>query len=299
MQEFFHVSVSSYDAAKDHFVVRPASLDHPKDHAVMFITQGRMEQADVFLGVKSCLIFWPEAVPVPEQISALHAVVRCDNPHTEFCRFFRDRRITHLPPKEDVRFEGGAWIAQSAVIGAGAQILPGAYVGGECTLGDNVYIGAGAKLMGRVTVGNNVVIRENAVIGADGLTTDREADGSAVTMPQFGGVVIEDGVQIGANTVVARGAIDDTRICRGAKIDNCCFISHNVCVDEDTFIVGETILFGSSSVGKRCLISGSCTVANAVHIGDDSLLGMGATALKDVPSGVVAFGSPVNTVRKK
>lgn len=299
MQEFFRINVKPYVSDKDHFVVRPASLDRPRDHAVMFILESRMEQSSAFLQVKDCLIFWPETEPVPEQINALHAVVRCANPHTEFCRFFRDNNITCLPEKEAVLFREGAWIAQGAVLGSDVCIMPGAYIGGECVIGDHVYIGAGVKLMGRVTIGSNVVIRENTVVGADGLTTDRETDGRAVTMPQFGGVVIEDDVQIGANTVIARGAIDDTYICRGVKIDNSCFISHNVFVDEDTFIVGETILFGSSSVGKRCLISGSCTIANAVHIGDDSLLGMGATALRDVPPEVVAFGSPISTIKKK
>ena len=118
-------------------------------------------------------------------------------------------------------------------------------------------------------------------------------------MPQFGRVILEDNVQIGANTVIARGAIDDTKICKGAKIDNSCFISHNTTVGEDTFIVGETIMFGSSSVGKRCLVSGNSVLANFVNIGDDCILGMGSVALKSIPDKKIAFGSPVKTIKDK
>lgn len=122
--------------------------------------------------------------------------------------------------------------------------MPGAYIGGEVIMGEKCYIGCGAKLVGKVEIGNNVVIRENTVIGADGLSTDRDMNGQAITMPQFGGVRIEDNVKMGANVVIARGAIDDTVLKRGCKIDNSTFISHNVEVGQDTFIVGEIIMFG-------------------------------------------------------
>lgn len=186
----------------------------------------------------------------------------------------------------------GAWIAEDAKIGAGAAIFPGAYISGECRIGNHVFIGSGVKLMGEIEIGDNVVIRENTVIGADGLTTDRDADGRAVTMPQFGKVVLENDVQIGANVTIARGAIDETRICRGAKIDSGAFISHNVWIDEDSFVVGETIMFGSSSVGKRCLVSGNSTIMNTVRIGDESIVGAGAVVTKSVPQKTVVKGNP-------
>lgn len=186
----------------------------------------------------------------------------------------------------------GAWIAEDVQIGTETEIFPGAYISGECRIGNHVYIGSGVKLMGEVEIGDNVVIRENTVIGADGLTTDRDADGRAITMPQFGKVVIEDNVQIGANVTIARGAIDETRICRGAKIDSGVFISHNVRIDEDSFVVGETIMFGSSSVGKRCLISGNATIMNMVHIGDESVVGAGAVVTKSVQEKTIVKGNP-------
>lgn len=299
MREFFRVNANKYVSGKKFDVVRPASLGNPKDNAVMFIMESHLGEVDSFRKCKNCLVFWPNNIDIPKELEDQHAFVNVENPHTEYCSFFQDNGITYLPQKEEFRFENGAWISPKATIDDNVIIMPGAYIGGECVIGAGSYIGVGVKLVGEVRIGKNVVIRENTVIGADGLSTDRDVNGKAITMPQFGGVFIEDDVQIGANSVIARGAIDDTRICRGSKIDSCCFISHNVVIGEDTFIVGETIMFGSSSVGKRTLISGNCTIANAVHIGDDSILGMSATVLKCLPNNVIAFGSPIDKIKER
>lgn len=292
LREYFRVNVSKYTDRKNFDVVRPASLNNPKDNAVMFITKNNMEQVYIFKQVCNCLIFWPSSYIIPDELEVKHAIVSCERPHTEYCRFFKNNNITYLPKKEPMQYIEGAWIAKGAQIGKETVIFPGAYIGGECRIGNHVFIGSGVKLMGEIEIGDNVVIRENTVIGADGLTTDRDTDGRAITMPQFGKVVLEDDVQIGANVTIARGAIDETRICSGAKIDCGAFISHNVRIEENTFVVGETIMFGSSSVGKRCLISGNSTIMNTVRIGDDSIVGAGAVVTRSVPEKTVIKGNP-------
>lgn len=292
MKRFFKINVGNYVVGKEFFVFRPASLQNPKNNAVMFIGDEYMAYKTVFLEVSECLIFWPDKVPVLPEIQARHAVVCCDDPHLRYCLFFSENDISYLPPKEKGRMVEGAFIADGAVIESDVTIMPFAYIGGEVRIGSGTYIGAGTKILGEVQIGNDVIIRENTVIGADGLSTDRDMNGHAATMPQFGGIIIEDKVQIGANTVVARGAIDNTIVHSGAKIDNQCFISHNVEVGRDTFVVGETIMFGSSSTGERAYISGNSTIRNGVHIGKDSLVGMGAVVTKRVEENSVVKGNP-------
>lgn len=298
-KDYFSINVSKYDATKDFFVTRPASINHPQNNSVMFIKEKYMEQSNIFASVEKCLVFWPDTVDVPEQYKVKNVFVLSPMPHIDFCRFFKENNIDNLPPTEEFDVIDGAFVCRGAKLGKNCRILPGAYISGGCVIGDNVYIGAGTKLVGEVYIGNHVVVRENSVIGADGLTTDRNTDNTALTMPQFGYVVIEDNVQIGSNTVIARGAIDATIIRKGAKIDSSTFISHNTDIGEDTFIVGETIMFGSSSVGKNCIISGNSTIANFVHIGDESILGMGAVATKSIPEYSVAIGCPAKVVRQK
>lgn len=299
MKKYFDVCCEKYVRDKTFSVYRPASLNHPKDNAVMFIMEKHISQANVFADIKECLIFWPEICEVSSELEKNHAVVRCESPHKEFARFYTNNHIVYLPQPETMDMVNGAYIARSARIGRDCRIFPGAYIGGEVEMGDRVYIGSGVKLTGEVKIGNNVVIRENTVIGADGLSTDRDESGKALTMPQFGGVVIEDGVQIGANTVIARGAIDNTILKCGCKIDNSTFISHNVQIGEDSFIVGETILFGSSRIGDRALVSGNSALSNYVVVGDDTTIGQSSLVTKSIPSGKIAFGSPAKVIRDK
>lgn len=293
MKDYFCVNVSKYAAAYNFEVKRPASLNKPKNNSVMFILASYInERADALRKVNECLIYWPDTVEVPSDISQNNLVIKCNNPHTEYCKFFRDNNIVNVQNKTDFDYVFGAFISKNAKIGKNVTIMPGAFIGDEVVIGDYSYIGSGAKIIGDVLIGKNVIIKENAVIGADGLTTDRDIDGSAITMPQFGSVIIEDNVQIGANTVIARGAIDETIVHKGAKIDNLCFISHNVKIGENTFVVGETIMFGSSSTGKNSMISGNSTIRNGIHVGEEALVGMGSVVTKNVPDKTVVKGNP-------
>ena len=291
-RKFFDINVNKYDREKSFAVYRPSSLNQPRSNSVMFVMEKYVGMSAVLDRVKDCLIFWPKEILVPLVIKERHAVILSDAPRKDYNRFFRDNKIEYYPKQEEFEFVQGAMICKGAVIGNDCTIMPGAYVGGEVTCGNNVYIGCGAKLVGHVEIGNNVVIRENTVIGADGLTTDRDEDGSALTMPQFGGVVIGAEVQIGANTVIGRGAIDDTVIGKGCKIDNCCFISHNVILEENVFIVGETLMMGSSKAGRRSYISGNVVVRNKVMIEEGAFVGMGAVVTKDVKRKTIVMGNP-------
>lgn len=291
--ELFKINVSKYDITKKFDIVTPSSLDNPKDNSVMFITLNFMHKMNNLKNIRNCLLYWPLEKEIPKWLDQENNVIICvDNPHLEFCKFFKDNNIMNLPKKEVIKNIGNACVAESAKIGDNCIIMPLSYIGGDVTIGSNVYIGVGTKVIGKVNIGDNVVIRENSVIGADGLTTDRDENGIAVTMPQFGGVIIEDDVQIGSNSIIARGAIDNTIIKKGCKIDNSVFISHNVVLGPNTFIVGESILFGSSRTGSNVLISGNSTIRNGVEIGDNTVVGMGSVVTKNVSSNKIILGNP-------
>ena len=189
-RKFFKVNVSKYVPDKSFDVYWPASLDHPKDNAVMFITEKFIDRASVFETVNECLIFWPTSQEIPDEIQKNNAVCVTEKTHTAFANFFKENNIANLPQPQECATVNGAIVVTGAVIGENCTIFPGAYIGADVTIGNNVYIGSGVKLLGVVHIGNNVVIRENTVIGADGLTTDRDEKGKAITLPQFGGVVM-------------------------------------------------------------------------------------------------------------
>ncbi len=293
MKKYFNVNVSRYSTEYHFDLWCASSLDNPKDNAVTFLTESHIDQWTVFCRCSSCLIFWPEQHEVPQELrSREHVIIKCKDPHLRYCQFFAENGIIYLPENSVVESVNGAFISPRAVIGRNTIVFPGAYVGDEVCIGQDCFIGSGVKLVGEVHIGDKVVIRENSVVGADGLSTDRDENGNPVHMPQFGGVRIGNAVVIGANTVIARGAIDDTIIEDYASIDNCSFISHNVHVGKRSFIVGETILFGSSVVGDDSFISGNSTVRNGIRIGSNTLVGMGSVVVKDVEAGAVIKGNP-------
>ena len=294
MNKLFCVNAAKYDDSKHFEVFWPASLDNPKDNAVMFVNDKNIHRLNRLNLLKNCIVFVPRGSSLPGYVKNYNVIIETDDPRTSYCLFFKDNEIRYLPKKEKCRSVDGALIAESATIGDGTVVMPFAYVGGEVSVGKNCYIGSGTKLMGRISIGDNVIIRENTVIGANGLSTDRDTKGKAATMPQFGSVIIENDVQVGANCVIARGAIDSTIIKRGSKIDNSTFISHNVTLGEDTFIVGETIMFGGSSTGERVFISGNSTIRNKVSIGDNAFIGMGSVVTKEVKAGEVVLGNPAH-----
>ena len=289
---YFCIDVSKYDNTKHYNVVRPASLSNPKDNAVMFVTEGFISHWEAVLTVKDCLVIWPEKIEVPDELAQRHVVVLSPEPRYGFAQFFYDNKVTYNTMPKPFAMVGGAYICEGAQIGNDTVVFPGAYIDGEVMIGDNCYIASGVRLVGRVRIGNNCIIRENTVIGSDGLTTRRNSAGKVITIPQFGGVTIEENVQIGANSVICKGAIDDTVIGSGSRIDNETFISHNVHMGRDTLVVGETLMMGSSSTGERVFISGDSVIRDGVHIGDDAFIGMGSVVVKDVSDGTVVKGNP-------
>lgn len=163
----------------------------------------------------------------------------------------------------------GATVAAEARIGEGTVIGPG------CVVGPQAEIGAGSLLHANVTVyagcriGRRAIIHAGAVIGADGFGFAREAGGEWTKIPQIGGVVIGDDVEIGANTTIDRGALDDTVIGDGVKLDNQIQIGHNVRIGDHTAMAGCVGIAGSARIGRRCTFGGGAIVLGHLQIADD------------------------------
>jgi UDP-3-O-[3-hydroxymyristoyl] glucosamine N-acyltransferase len=296
-RQFFCVNAKKYDSNKDYVVTAASSLNKPESNTVMFCTEEHMGKIGVLMSIENCIVFWPEKTEIPKNIRLRHVIIAAPDPRQAYAMFFLDNGITYYPEPSKYQMRNGAYIAEGAQIGENVVLFPGTYIDSQVVIGDGCYIGSGVKLLGNTRLGKNVIVRENAVIGADGLSTMRKPDGGPATIPQFGGVVLEDEVQIGANTVIARGSIDDTIIHHGAKIDNLCFISHNVQVGVNTFIVGETIMFGSSSTGVEAYISGNSSIREGVHVGEKSFVGMGSVVVESVPNGAIVMGNPARQYR--
>jgi len=203
---------------------------------------------------------------------------------------------------------GNVDIAARAIIGEQVTIGEGTTIGAACVIGDGVEIGAQCRIDANVTIysgtklGNRVVVQAGAVLGSEGFGYVRDdKTGRYEQFPQIGKLVIEDDVDIGANSTVDRGALDETRIRRGTKIDNLVHVGHNVQIGEDVVIAAQTGLSGSAVVENKVIIGGQVGIADHVRIEAGAILG----AQSGIPTkkvirgkGVVFWGTPARPIRE-
>jgi len=168
-------------------------------------------------------------------------------------------------------------IEDDAVIGEGVLVAAGAVIGPRCRIGDHSRVLANATLVQDVTIGKRCIIHPGAVIGADGFG-NAKTDGAWVKVPQIGGVIIGDDVEIGASTSVDRGAIDDTVIEDGVRLDNQIQIGHNVHIGAHTALAACAAVSGSVIIGRRCMFGGQVGLVGHISICDDAIIG-GATMI--------------------
>ena len=153
-------------------------------------------------------------------------------------------------------------------------------------------IDAGALKYGDTGIGGDCIVHACAVLGAEGFGFARQADGSYKKIPQTGNVVLEDCVEIGANTTVDRSTMGSTVIRKGTKLDNLIQIAHNVEVGQNTAIAAQTGVAGSSKIGAGCVIGGQVGIAGHLHIGDRTTIAAQSGVIADIAAGATVMGSP-------
>src|SRR5579864_335031 len=248
------------------------------------------------------------ALIVDEKFPALQKpTLRTRNPQYAYARAVE---LLHVLPKEKPGIHPTAVIDPSARIGAnasiGACVVIGADVeiGENCTLLPQVVIYRGVKIgknffahshvsiRENCEIGNNVVLHNGVVIGSDGFGFAKDDAGNWYKIPQVGRVVIEDDVEIQANSCVDRASLDETRIGRNAKIDNLVQVAHNCVIAENSMLCAQAGLAGSTEIGKNVILAGQVGVAGHCKIGDGVIATAQTGIPNDVPAGAVVSGYP-------
>ncbi|MBI5379971.1 MAG: UDP-3-O-(3-hydroxymyristoyl)glucosamine N-acyltransferase [Nitrospirae bacterium] len=266
--------------------------------------------ASALLETRASAVIIGKAVKLPERPPAggrgAPAFLRVENPYyaySQIARFFFSR--PHVP----------SGISEWAVIGRGVRmgrdvsvhpfvvVGEGAEIGDRVTLSVGVYVGEGSVigeesvLYPHVTVregvriGRRVIIHSGAVIGSDGFGYATQG-GKHHKIPQVGGVVIEDDVEIGAGVMIDRAALGQTRIGRGTKIDNLVQVAHNVVIGDDCLVVAQAGIAGSAQIGSQVTLAGQAGVAGHLRIGDRATVSGQAGVTKDVRPGETVSGFP-------
>ena len=279
-----------------------AGLDQAEPGQVTFLSNPRYTPKISSTGASA--IFVAEGVEVPR---ADLAILRANDPYLAFTR-----ALIAFHPAAD--FE--PYWDPTAVIDSSSRVPKAVFIDAHVAIGKNVKLGTRVRLHANVTIydnveigddteihsgvavrentiiGQRVIIHNNAVIGCDGFGFAKDEERRWLKIPQVGRVVIEDDVEIGAGTTIDKSSTDETRIKRGAKIDNLVQIGHSCAIGEDSLICAQVGLAGSSHVGNRVILAGQVGIAGHLKIGDDVVLTAKSATSHDIPDGKVISGIP-------
>ena len=185
-----------------------------------------------------------------------------------------------------------SYIGKNVTIGNNVKIYPNCFIGDNVSIGDNCIFFAGVKIYSETVIGNNCNFHSGCVVGSDGFGFAPTEEGTYNKIPQIGNVIIEDDVEIGANTTIDRATLGITLIRKGVKLDNHIQIAHNVEIGENTVIAAQTGIAGSTKIGSNCLIGGQVGIAGHLTIGNNVRVQAQSGIGKNIPDGEIIQGSP-------
>ena len=185
-----------------------------------------------------------------------------------------------------------SYVGKNVTIGKNVKIYPNCFIGDNVSIGDNCIFFAGVKIYSETVIGNNCNFHSGCIVGSDGFGFAPTEEGTYNKIPQIGNVIIEDDVEIGANTTIDRATLGITLIRKGVKLDNHIQIAHNVEIGENTVIAAQTGIAGSTKIGSNCLIGGQVGVAGHLTIGNNVRVQAQSGIGKNIPDGEIIQGSP-------
>lgn len=274
-------------------IIGPRSITDASKNHISFLSAKYKETASKLIAdVQASLVVVESSLYnsfAEETIGKIRpVVVLADSPKNTFVEclhhFFREESTNEIHPS--------VYIHPSVIIGKNVSVGPFTAIDKNVVIGDDCVIGANTHIQKGSIIGNRVNIRSNVTIGNWGFGFVKDESGTNINFPHYGNVVIEDDVQIGSSTCVDRGALSDTIIKKGAKIDNLVHVAHNVVIGENALVIACTMIGGSTTIGDNCWVAPAVILRNGIAIGENSTLGMGCLVTKDIPANVTVTGTP-------
>lgn len=283
-----------------------AKIEEGTPGALSFLANPKYEQ--YLYTTQSSIVIVAEDLKLQQPVGA--TLVRVENPYAGFAKLLEIYESTiarptgisdkaHIDPEAKVG--EGCYIGPFAVIEKGAEVGDGSLIYPHAYVGKGVKIGKGCTLHPRAVVyhdcrlGNGVVLHSGSVIGADGFGFAPQEDGTFGKIPQIGNVVLEDNVEIGANTCIDRATMGSTVIGKGTKLDNLIQVGHNVVIGSNTVAAAQTGFAGSGKIGSNCMFGGQTAVLGHITVGDGVKIGGMSGVAGDVADGAVLMGYPLQT----
>ncbi len=283
-------------------IIGAAGLDQAEPGQVTFLSNPRYTSLVATTGASAIYVGEEAEVSRPD-LAVLHAkdpylaftrALIAFHPRAEFESYWDSTVVidssTRIP--KEVFIDAHVAIGKNVRIGERVRIHPNVTIYDEVEIGDNAEIHSGVAIRENSVIGKRVIIHNNAVIGSDGFGFAKDENRRWLKIPQVGRVVIEDDVEIGANTTIDRASTGETRIKRGTKIDNLVQIGHACIVGEDALLCAQVGMAGSSHVGDRVILTGQVGIGGHITVGDDAILYPQSGVPNDVAPGEILVGTP-------
>lgn len=275
-----------------HYLKDPQNVD---EYTLDWINPQRQDKQLIAEASKAKATIASSGIEYNDELKQLGKVfLIVDNPKLTIAKvgyaFFVDKMMPGIHPT--------ALIHPEAVIGNGAFIGANVIIG-NCKIGDNVCICPNVVVNDNVMIGNDVIIKSGANLGFDGFGFERGEDGDLIKFPQLGSLIIRNKVEIGSSTCIDKGALSDTIIGEGTKINNLCHIAHNVIIGKNVVITAHVNISGSSIIEDNVWIAPNASLRGHQTIGKGAVIGMGAVVTKNIPAGETWIGNPARKLEKK
>ena len=288
---------------KDATVSTVSSIDGGKAGSLAYLTNPKYEQ--YIYTTEASIVLVDKTFEPKQEVKAtlikVENVAQCVLNLLEMYNASRPRKtgISKLASvNESAELGENLYIGDFSIVEASAKIGNNVQIYPQCYIGDNVVIGEGTKLYPGVkiyegcVVGKNCILHAGVVIGADGFGFAPREDGTFAKIPQLGNVIIEDNVELGANTCIDRAKTDSTIIRSGVKLDNLIQVGHNVEIGANTVMSAQVGVAGTTKIGSNCFVGGQVGFADHIVVGNNCKIGSKSGLDKNVPDNEIRFGSP-------
>lgn len=282
-----------------------SKIEEGREGTLSFLANPKYEQH--IYKTKASLVIVSNAFLPERALPATCTLIKVEDPYASFARLLNiynqikhDRKGVADSAVVDpsAKLGDSVYVGANAVVEAGveigdnAKIYPHVFLGSNVKIGANTLIHPGARILENCEVGRDCVIHSGVILGGDGFGFTPNSENNYQKVAQIGNVIIEDHVEIGANTTIDRATLGSTRVCMGAKIDNLVQIAHNVEIGENTVIAAQTGIAGSTRIGKNCMIGGQVGIVGHIQIADGTMIAAQSGIGRSIKEKSIVQGSP-------
>lgn len=295
------LNVNKLDKKYNFFINGASYAGNPRNNTMMYISKKVSHLLNNLKGHEECLIFLENGIDIPRKLMSSNCFVQSDNPQLSYAKFATV--FSQAQREEELEWgykltDEGYYIGHNVVIGNNAYIEPGCLIGHNVVIGDNATVLSGA-IIKHALIGNDFLCNENAVIGDYSFTMAEDENGNKYRIPALGRVIIGNYVEVGACNDVAIGACGDTILEDYVKLDGLVHVGHEAHLHKNTEVTAGAIIAGFVEMEEHSYLGVNSSIKNRIHLGKNSVIGMGSNVTKSVEENTTVVGNPARPFIKE